>query len=414
MFETLFNPQSADRHRFAPLRQEREEFLRYLQHRGTGRNCLRIYASRLNQIVRFLKLRRLRRVRTCEIKNAARRWARYRGKHRHIAGGPWSEPCFVLLAKRWLRFHGKLVLPCRKVAFADELKEYAKFMESERRLSPSTVRNGIGQTSRFLRWFSKGRRKRSLSAISLNIVDKYFLVMGNEWSDVSLATCASVLRAFFVYAESRRWCRTGIALGIKGPRIHQSSSAPGGPRWDEVLRLLRTTNGRTPVALRAKAILSLLCLYALRCGEITRLQLSDFDWENGLFTVRRSKRAGLQQFPLRREVSDSILRYIGNARPSCSCKNLFVSFHPPFRPIHPRSIYAIVTSRLNMLGIESRRRGPHSLRHACATELLRRGSPLREIADFLGHRTCQSVGIYAKFDLQSLCKISDLNLTGKL
>jgi integrase/recombinase XerD len=414
MFESVFNLRAAQNHRLAPLLREREEFLIYLQRRGTGRGCLRVYASRLNQIVRFLKLKKIRRVRLREIENAARRWASYRGKYRHIPAGPWSEPSFVWLAKRWLRFLRKLILPCAKVAFADELREYAKFMESERGLSPSTVTGRMTQTCCFLRWFSKGRRNCSLSAISLNDVDRYFFVKAKQWSEVSLSSCASILRAFFVYAERRRWCRTGIALGIKGPIVRQSSCAPGGPRWREVLRLLRTTNGGTPVALRAKAILLLLCLYALRRGEIIRIQLGDFDWRNGLFTVRRSKRGGLQQFPLRREVTDSVLRYIRSARPPCSCKNLFVSFHPPFGPIHPTSINEIVTSRLNRLGIKARRRGPHSLRHACATELLRRGIPLREIADFLGHRTCQSVAIYAKFDMESLRNISNLNLTGKL
>jgi hypothetical protein len=60
MFETLFNPPSADRHRLAPLLREREEFLAHLQRRGNGRDSLRAYASRLNQIVRFLKLKRMR------------------------------------------------------------------------------------------------------------------------------------------------------------------------------------------------------------------------------------------------------------------------------------------------------------------------------------------------------------------
>jgi len=58
--------------------------------------------------------------------------------------------------------------------------------------------------------------------------------------------------------------------------------------------------------------------------------------------------------------------------------------------------------------------GPHSLRHACATELLKQGASLREIADFLGHRDCQSVEIYAKFDMQSLLKVAALDLCGAL
>jgi integrase/recombinase XerD len=144
------------------------------------------------------------------------------------------------------------------------------------------------------------------------------------------------------------------------------------------------------------------------------LQLSDFDWGNGVFTVRRSKKGGLQQFPLRPEVSESVLAYIKNTRPQASCTTLFLSFHPPFGPMHLSSVYEIVSLRLKQLNIKTQRRGPHSLRHAAATELLRRGSSPREIADFLGHRTTQSVGIYARFDMQSLRKVSDLDLSGAL
>jgi integrase/recombinase XerD len=414
MFETVFNPRAAHRHRLAPLLREREEFLTHLQRRGTGRGCLRTYASRLNQIVRFLKLKKPRRVRPSEIKNAARRWAHYQGKHRHLAAGTWSEPTFVWLAKRWFRFHGKLVLRCQRFAFTDELKKYAYYMESKRKLSPSTVRGRLGQTTSFLRWVSKHRRKRQLSAISLNDVDRYLSAMASKWGLVSLSSCAAVLRAFFVYAESRRCCRAGIACQVKGPAMRSGSFEPDGPKWHEVLRLVDSTGENTRVEIRARAIVMLVAFYGLRRGEVIRLQLSDFDWRERVFTVRRSKRGGLQQFPLRPDVSAAILRYINTSRPRSACSHLFTSFHPPFGPIHPVSINEIVRSRLERLQIKTKRKGPHALRHACATELLRKGTSLRDIADFLGHRNCQSVRIYAKFDIQTLRQVSDLDLVGAL
>jgi|HubBroStandDraft_6_1064221.scaffolds.fasta_scaffold266000_1 hypothetical protein len=73
MFETIFTPYGVHRHRSAPLLLEREEFLAHLQRRGTGPVCLRAYASRLNQIVRFLNLTIVRGVGSSEIKLAARR-----------------------------------------------------------------------------------------------------------------------------------------------------------------------------------------------------------------------------------------------------------------------------------------------------------------------------------------------------
>ena len=165
-----------------------------------------------------------------------------------------------------------------------------------------------------------------------------------------------------------------------------------------------------PVEIRARAILLLFSFYGLRRSEVQQLLLSDFDWQARTFTVHRSKRGGLQQFPIHRELADAILRYIKKARPQSSCRHLFVGFHPPYGPMHPESLSKIVKFRMKRLGIRSDQMGPHSLRRACAPELLKQGASLREIADFLGHRNCQSVDLYATFDRQALCKIAGLDL----
>jgi integrase/recombinase XerD len=415
VFESLFSPEAVDRHVSAPLPWAREQFLVHLHRRGTGRTTLRIYASVLNQIVRFVGLKRLRRVRVIEIENAARRWANYSGEHRRQPAGPCSEPYFIWLAKRWLKFHGKLVLHSRKLPFGNELNQYAGLMRSEGRLAPATMQTRIDYTRRFLSWYCRQRPPRKLSEIKLGDVDQYFAIKSSQWgSRVTLSTCAANLRPFFLYAENRAWCSEGIARHIKGPTIRTASFAPEGPRWKDVLRLLHTTGGTRPVAIRAKAILSLLSFYGLRRSEIVQLRLSDFDWRNGIMTVRRAKHGGLQQFPLRRDVSKPVLRYIREARPRTSCEHVFLGFQPPFGPIGATRINEIVSSGMKRLDIRVRRGGPHSLRHACATELLRRGASPGDIADFLGHRTCQCVRIYAKYDVRSLRKVSDLDLSGAL
>jgi len=319
------------------------------------------------------------------------------------------------MAKRWLRFYGKLILASRpRLAFADELEEYEEFMKSERGLAPDTIRGRLSEATAFLKWFSK-HNQRNLSAISLRDVDKYFAMKTAGWTTkVSHASCAAVLRAFFRYAENRRWCAAGIAGGIKGPPIRTDYFKSRGPKWSDVLRLLRTTRRTNPVDVRARPILLLFSLYGLRRSEVRRLLLKDFDWRTRTFTVHRSKRGGLQQFPIHRELADAILSYIRKARPRSARRHLFVSFHPPYGPMHPVSLSRIVKLRMTRLGIRSAQMGPHSLRRACATELLKQGISLTEIADFLGHRDCQSVGLYAKFDMQYLRNVAVLDLCGAL
>lgn len=410
VFERLFTlPAVVRRHREAPLAHEREEFLFHLHQRGTGRSNLRSYAGLLNRIVCVLGLKQLRCVRPIEIRDAAKRWVRNGARYGGRFAGRCSEPRFVWIAKRWLRFHKKLLLPYRRRPFPEKLKEYEDFMRSERGLAPVTILGRITETTAFLTWFFK-RKRRDLSTISLKDVDKYLAIRATGWTQVSITSCAAILRAFFRYAENRGWCATGIAGGVKGPPIRTDYSSSRSPKWKDVLRLLRATRKTNSVELRARPILMLFSLYGLRRGEVARLLLSDFDWRARTFTVRRSKRGGVQQFPTCPELSDAILRYVRNARPQSSSPNLFLSFHPPYGPIHPCSLWEIVKFRMRRLGVRSTQMGPHSLRRACATELLKQGASLREIADFLGHRDCESVGIYAKFDMQSLQKIAALDL----
>jgi integrase/recombinase XerD len=69
---------------------------------------------------------------------------------------------------------------------------------------------------------------------------------------------------------------------------------------------------------------------------------------------------------------------------------------------------------MRKLGIHSEHIGPHSLRHAFATQLLKQGTPLRDIADFLGHSDVKSVSIYAKYDTRSLRQVASFSLAGVL
>lgn len=78
------------------------------------------------------------------------------------------------------------------------------------------------------------------------------------------------------------------------------------------------------------------------------------------------------------------------------------------------SLWQLTRYRYEKTGIQCRRRGPHTLRHACATRLLQQGASFKEIGDFLGHRSAESAGIYAKVDLATLRLVADFSLGGLL
>jgi integrase/recombinase XerD len=400
------------RHSMAPLLEERKRFLSHLLGRGTSPQRVRTIAAYLLQVIRLMGLTTLRSVEIDEIKAAAERWADYQGPDRRRKGGTGAHS-LTNVAKKWFRFHGKLIIPSLPPhPFEPELADFAQSMRSTRRLSPATIKGYSSKAAIFLKWVAP--RYNSLSSVCLRDVDEYLAEKtAAGWTPRTLAAQGQAMRSFFVHAAERGWCAPGLNRGIRTPAIPKYDAAPKGPGWREVRRLLKSTAaGTKPSTLRARAVLLLCSVYGLRSSEITSLRLSDFNWRDEIFTVQRAKRGGLQRYPIQYEVGEAILGYLTRARPRCPCRHVFLTLHPPFRPVDATSIWQITSRRFKRLKIDSIQKGPHSLRHACATHLLRKGASLKEIAEFLGHRDVGSVGIYAKYDSRSLGKVAAFRLTG--
>lgn len=412
--EYLEHPFFLNRHRQAPLLKEREAFLSHLQQQGTSPKALRNLSGELLPVMRLLKLTEMRDVSLEEIQRAALCWAREQRTNPKAQSYDNSASFFVYAAKKWLRFHGRLKRPSAPpMRFADELGDFARYMTEEQGLSPQSVRSHCWKTSKFLAWC--GERHRSLVRVSAEDVDDFLAMKGaTGWNRKSVSVAAQALRAFFRYAETRGWCAAGFAKGIQAPRIYQYENLPEGPTEKEVRQLLRSAKGSSQAALRTRAILMLFAVYGLRSGEVSRLLLSDFDWRQEVFVVNHSKKGGSQRYPLQREVGDAILHYLREARPRCACRHLFITLHPPYRPVGTSALWWVTSSRIKAAGLRFRHTGPHSLRHACATRLLQEGASFKEIGDVLGHRGLESVGIYAKVDLHALRLVANLNLGGLL
>jgi integrase/recombinase XerD len=276
---------------------------------------------------------------------------------------------------------------------------------------PSTVEALTSPIKRFLSWVSAERLE--IRVLGLSDIDAY-LSQGRAkgWQPRTVRANCVALRAFFRFAERCGWTNNGLSKAIRAPSLQIRGAAPGGPSWKQLRLLLAFLDDPSPSQCRAKAILLLASVYGLRRSEIVRLTIDDLDWFNEIITIRRSKRGRLQQFPLRFEVGEAIIRYLRNVRPPCKFRNLFVTLHSPYRPAI--NIGAAIRKILTAAAILDRPYGMHALRHTCATELLRKGTSLRGIADFLGHRDIRSVSIYAHFDFRALQKVAASHLKGVL
>ena len=112
MLDTLLElPFALNRHRNAPLLEERLAFLKYLQERGTSRAALRNVSGQMLHVIDLLKLKTLRDVDLGEVKEAARRWGEQQQANARARSYVRTLSYFEYVAKKWLRFAGRLKSP---------------------------------------------------------------------------------------------------------------------------------------------------------------------------------------------------------------------------------------------------------------------------------------------------------------
>lgn len=411
--ELLFERRHAlIRQRTGPLVEDRLRFLAHLREQGMSRGVLRCAAFYLLAVARYLRLRERPNTvfRVAEIEQQARRWAR-RPPSPAWKPGPFSRRRFVRWATEWLRFMGRLQSqrPHREPN-AKLVSAYAEYMRVERCLSPTTIYSRCSVVRCFL---DRLRASGRLASITIREIDETLIEMTTSGchARATVQAYASILRSFFRFAETKRWCRRGLARAISAPRVFRHEGLPVGPTWEQITRLLASVNGDRAIDVRDRAVLLLLVMYGLRAGEVVRLRLEDFDWEGERIFTTQSKTSRPQTYPLSRPVGDAVLRYLRQHRPRSKHREVFLTVRAPFRPLRG-GIWRLVAVRLRKLNVSLPHHGPHALRHACATRLLAQGFSLKTIGDLLGHRNPDTTRLYAKVDMVGLRKVAEFDLGG--
>ena len=413
MFDEIFFPRTAERHRGAPLAEERERYLCHLKEIGTSRSSLRKCANNHLSLARILGPRTGGRLGREEIEAAAAVWSEPKGRR-------WKEAATVKARQRFIRQGldlldflgwGDPVGEARHPHHA-EVRTFEDWLRSERGLSEATIASYCGAADRF--FVRLAGTEKPLVNVRISDIDDAIALEHRRgvWRRRTIFDYAQRLRPFFSFAEGQGWCRPGIAAGIVPPHYMADEFIPKGIKRDDVVRLLASAHGERPVDKRDRAILLLLVTYGLRAGEIAGLRLDDLDWENGLLRARCPKPGQTHLWPLSQQVGNAIIRYVREGRPNGRGRHLFFTSYAPLRPLSTSAMGRMVARRLEGIGVVAGRRGTHALRHAAAQHLLDQGVSMKVIGDFLGHRDPSSTSIYAKVNLVALREVAAIDLEG--
>lgn len=212
----------------------------------------------------------------------------------------------------------------------------------------------------------------------------------------------SALRSFFRYLRHRGDITTDLAACVPGIANWQFSSLPKFLQPHQVQQLLNQCDRQTAQGRRNYAILLLLARLGLRACEIVALTLDDLHWETGEITLR-GKGGRPAQLPLPPDVGKALAAYLQKDRPACSTRRLFIRLKAPRRGLaNSIALSTLVARALKKAGIDSPHTAAHLFRHTLATEMLRQGASLAEIAQLLRHQSVNTTTLYAKVDLATL------------
>jgi integrase/recombinase XerD len=322
-------------------------------------------------------------------------------------GQPQSAAVNSLLA--YLRIRGFV---SEKAADADLsiFNEYCQFLRVHRGLSEATINNHLKIAKKFHAWLAP----RSLDYTSMKgkDIEEFILACENPSTPTVRPQVVGFLKGFLQYLRSNKIIGDTCRPFLPSSRHYKHAALPTILTEADIHATLKGVNRATPNGKRDYALLLMLKTYGLRGGELTRLQLCDFNWRSQIIHVKQTKTRRSLDLPLVPAVSRAIIAYLRRGRPKrAKVRSLFVSANAPYGPMTTAGIARVVSKGFDCANVNCSKRGSHIFRHTRATNLLLSGKSLKTIGDILGHRNPNSTFWYCKLAVSDLRQVA-LELPG--
>lgn len=280
------------------------------------------------------------------------------------------------------------------------LADYRQYLERERGLAASTIRLREHVARVFL-VAQSAPLELALQGLEPGDVTRFVLAQcrSGRRAVASAKTLTSGLRSLLSFLHLEGWVPVPLAPAVPSVAGWRLSGLPRALDAAMVARLLESCDRSTPLGRRDIAVLMLLSRLGLRSFEVAGLTLDDIDWRAGELAIR-GKGATLERLSIPDDVGRALVDYLSAGRPRRSGREVFVRARAPHRGLSAAGVRSVVHHACDRAGLA--RVGAHRLRHTVASDLLRAGAPLQQIAQVLRHASVSSTAIYAKIDRASL------------
>ncbi len=239
-------------------------------------------------------------------------------------------------------------------------------------------------TAKDYRWTLNGLAEsygqRPLDKFGPAAIDRWLETIGHH-SDATRRLYLSKVRGFCRWMVAQGKLRTDPTAHV--PAVPQARRAPRTLTPEQVGALLR----HAPDA-RARAVIWLMVGCGLRCVEVARLQVEDYD---GRTITVRGKSGHERALPVPVRVAAAVNMYLDEV--GVTAGPLIRSALVPSQGLSPRTLSGYLRGWMLDAGVKARAldgRSAHALRRTCASDVADAGADLRVVQELLGHRRLET------------------------
>lgn len=311
------------------------------------------------------------------------------------------------------------------------IARFIRYLKFERHCSEYTLLNYSDDLEQFFEFITPpGEKTLPLEQIDHRVIREFVgHLYERKLQKSSIARKLATLRSFFKYCIRENLIKQNPARIVGVPKLPKR--VPKVPSVDDMTVMLDEMTKLRPVRPNAgfpsrhsalgeqeahlllkrdRAILELLYASGLRVGELTALNMENFDFAGKIVRVMGKGRKE-RIVPYGAKADEALESYwpvrnrlLSQPRVKPEYKAVFLSVYGG--RIGSRAVQSIVKRYSRLANIDANLH-PHSLRHAFATHLLADGADLRAIQELLGHVSLSTTQRYTQASIKDLMAVYD-------
>lgn len=277
--------------------------------------------------------------------------------------------------------------------------------------SDNTINGKRSRLKKFIEW-AASRGINDLQELDISVLENYRRHLhqyrkrdGNPTDIKTQYERLTAVTKFIKVMDYYNAIDAGFARKFRLPRIPRRLPKDI-PTVEEIERVLNQALIMGRFGIRNRTILEVLYATGIRRIELVNIDIRDIDFERQILTVRESKNKCDRNVPIARRALAWVEWYLRDLRPELAKLStgdeLFLTSDGA--RIKPHKVTDMVTKCVARSGI-NKKGACHQLRHATATEMLRRGADIRQVQEMLGHQDISSTQIYAHVTINDLTRV---------